>query len=75
VKASEWAKDVIAADQPIAAIPWVREWLGDEAIQSIWFPPERDPDEYEKRHLKRVFPETELHRAPYPLIEYQPSPP
>src|SRR5688572_181685 len=46
VKASEWAKDTPAADQPVPAIPWIREWLGDEAIQSIWFPPERDPDEY-----------------------------
>jgi hypothetical protein len=45
---------------PTPTIPWLRKWLGDEAIESIWFPADHIPTAYEVRYLERLFPEATL---------------
>ena len=45
---------------PTPTISWVRQWLGDEAIESIWFPADHIPTAYEVRYLERLFPEARL---------------
>ena len=43
-----------------ATISWLRQWLGDEGIESIWFPADHIPTAYEARYLERLFPEARL---------------
>ena len=43
---------------PAPTISWLRRRLGDEAIESIWWPADHIPTAYEVRYLERLFPET-----------------
>jgi hypothetical protein len=46
---------------PAATIPRVRVWLGDEAIQEIWYtPPIQTPREFQLAELRKLFPEAEV---------------
>lgn len=49
---------------PAATIPRVRVWLGDEAIQAIWYTPHiQIPSKSELARLRRLFPEAEFHEV------------
>jgi hypothetical protein len=50
-----------------ATVPSMRRWLGDEAIQEIWYGAGMQPiPEEELRRLASLFPEAELREALYP---------
>lgn len=51
---------------PDGSIPWWRELLGDEAIETIFFPVEREPTSEEKERLARLFPEADVLQQQYP---------
>jgi hypothetical protein len=49
---------------PSATVPWVRRWLGDAAIQQIWFYRHGyGPTEADIQRVTRVFPEAEMHES------------
>jgi hypothetical protein len=64
--AHEWAKRFPAgsAVPSIAKVPLLRGWLGDEAIQEIWFMRHLQGfSELELQRLTRVFPEAQLQES------------
>ena len=65
--ASAWADRYPggAMGQPAATIPVVRRWLGDEAIQEIWYYSYMQGPKIDLERLAKVFPEAAL-REPMP---------
>lgn len=51
---------------PSGSIPWWREWLGDEAIETVYFPVERAPTPEEAKLVTHLFPEAQLIQQQYP---------
>jgi hypothetical protein len=51
---------------PSGSVPWWREWLGDEAIETIYFPVERTPTSEEEERIARLFPEAQIIQQQYP---------
>lgn len=51
---------------PEREIPFWREWLGDEAVDTIWFPVDRAPTSEERERLARLFPEAQVLKQEYP---------
>jgi hypothetical protein len=50
-----------------ATVPLLRRWLGDEAIQEIWYDHNRKAiSEAELHRLARIFPEAEVREVLYP---------
>jgi hypothetical protein len=49
---------------PVATVPLVRSWLGDVAIQQVWFYRHGlGPTDADIQRVTRVFPEAELHES------------
>jgi hypothetical protein len=64
--ADAWSKIPFppAAAPPRARIPIIRAWLGDEAIQQIWYIPTfQGYSEERHKRLTRVFPEAEFRES------------
>ncbi|MGE0610517.1 MAG: Hint domain-containing protein [Pirellulales bacterium] len=51
-----------AVIESAVSVPLARRWMGDEAIQEVWYGGQLTEDDMAL--LKRVFPETELHEIP-----------
>lgn len=51
---------------PSGSIPWWREWLGDEAIETVYFPVDRAPTPGEEKLIARLFPEAQIVQQQYP---------
>jgi hypothetical protein len=49
---------------PPKSVSWMRKWLGDEAVQEIWYSWYPAPTESELAHLRKVFPEAEVREIP-----------
>lgn len=45
---------------PVARIPTLRTWLGDQAVQELWYPHFQTESQPEVRRLARIFPEARL---------------
>src|SRR4029450_2554725 len=59
--------------QPVATIPVLRRWLGDEAIQEIgYYPSMRRPQDPSVDRLAQMFPEAKVHEV---MILYEPCHP
>ncbi|MFN0021221.1 MAG: Hint domain-containing protein [Pirellulaceae bacterium] len=77
--ASDWQKSSPAAGkrgQSAATIPTVRVWLGDQAVQTIWYPSHfMNESQPEVRRLARVFPEATLIHSPPDQMRMEPCHP
>jgi hypothetical protein len=71
--AADWEKGPMPGVWPdipaVAAIPTMRTWLGDQAVQEIWYPHFQTESQPEVRRLARTFPEARLIRSQEQLME------
>lgn len=69
--AADWQKNYPAGNppRPVATVPAWRGWLGDEAVQQIWYPRSQSESQPEVRRLARMFPEATLVRFPEQHME------
>lgn len=69
--AADWQKNYPAGNspRPIAKVPAWRTWLGDQAVQEIWYPRSFSESQPEYRRLARTFPEATLIRFPEQHME------
>jgi hypothetical protein len=69
--AADWQKNYPAGNtpRPVATVPVWRGWLGDQAVQEIWYPRAFSESQPEFRRLARTFPEATLTRFPERQME------
>lgn len=63
VTADEWSNHFLPEmpASPVASVPLVRRWLGDEAIQVVWYARHlHGLSEAERSRMERVLPEAQL---------------